>query len=327
MPRLRESYSLYKRRTPKGKIVYYFRAYDEKGKRLPGRTTGMTNKKYARDYCDNLKATGRLTKPDLLSANSLLTLREWAATRHWWVWGECQYPRGQLARSGKERPGVSRRYADDAWQDKGLSMKSINNKASIERIMLGEAERLGEIERSPWDRVKGFKPDLHARGILTPEEARQLLNPASIETVWKGNQVYYSASLFAAVTGMRLGEILAVKDSDLFPDHVHVASSWDHEYCLGRTKTKRVDGIPIPQFAFNTIDSWCAWHGFVFSFQAGARPVSGNRTLGALYKALDKIGICQGERKRRNITFHSWRAFANTFMRAHRVTDAKAHSP
>jgi hypothetical protein len=65
MPRLREAFSLYKRRTPKGKVVYYFRAHDEKGNRLPGRSTGKTNKKDARDYCDNLKATGRLTKPGL----------------------------------------------------------------------------------------------------------------------------------------------------------------------------------------------------------------------------------------------------------------------
>jgi hypothetical protein len=113
----------------------------------------------------------------------------------------------RLARFGKQRPGVSRRYGDDAlrelekwilpyhgdkrldeispkdcanmlfaWQEKGLSMKSINNKASIERIMLGEAERLGDIEDNLWDRVRGFKSDPHPKGILNPEEARRLLS-------------------------------------------------------------------------------------------------------------------------------------------------------
>lgn len=74
MPRLREAYSLYKRRTPKGKTVYYFRVYDDNGNRLPGRSTGKTNKKGARDYCDVLKEAGRLTKPDLPPACSLPTL-------------------------------------------------------------------------------------------------------------------------------------------------------------------------------------------------------------------------------------------------------------
>jgi hypothetical protein len=52
--------------------------------------------------------------------------------------------------------------------------KTINNKASIYRIMLGETERLGIIPRasSPWARVEGFKPASHAKGILTMEEAR-----------------------------------------------------------------------------------------------------------------------------------------------------------
>ena len=171
--------------------------------------------------------------------------------------------------------------------------------------------------------MKGFKPGKHAKGILTLDEAKRLLNPATVSTVWKDNQVYYAASLLASVTGMRLGEILALKRSDIFPDHVHVAGSWAIKYGLGKTKTKRVDDIPIPRFVFDTIDSWCAWEGFVFSFQTGARPVSGNRTLDALYGALEEIGIHKEERERRTITFHSWRAFANTFMRARGISGEK----
>ena len=59
-----------------------------------------------------------------------------------------------------------------AWEAKGLAKKSINNKASVYRIMLGEAERLGKIERNPWTRVESFKPADHPKGILTLEEAR-----------------------------------------------------------------------------------------------------------------------------------------------------------
>jgi len=190
--------------------------------------------------------------------------------------------------------------------------------------MLGEAERLGLIERNPWDRVKGFKPSKHPKGILTLEEARKLLNPASIKTVWNDNQVYYSASLLAAVTGLRLGEVLALKRSDLLPDHIHVAGSWKgKKYGLGKTKTKRVDDIPIPPFVHETIDAWCTWDGFIFSFQVGAQPVTGNRVLDALYKALDMIGITREECHKRNLKFHSWRAFANTFMRARGISGEK----
>jgi len=43
---------------------------------------------------------------------------------------------------------------------------------------------------------------------------------------------------------------------------------------------------------------------------------------GALYKALEKIGIGEEERQKRNITFHSWRHFFNSTMRS-RVPDSK----
>ena len=74
--------------------------------------------------------------------------------------------------------------------------------------MRGEAERLGVILRasSPWARVEGFKPAPHAKGILTMEEARALLNPASILINWKDNQVYYSASLLTSVRGCGSGK-------------------------------------------------------------------------------------------------------------------------
>jgi integrase len=369
MGKYRKAYTLYKRkltgkRRDKGdRQVWYYQTYNSQGHRTAGISTGKTTRGEAEQHCDKLLRQGRLVPaeaPQLAEAPKLPTLREWAESEHWWQWGKCRYLRAQLARSDEEKPAVSRRYADDAhrdlqkwilpyhgdkrldeitpkdceallftWQDEGLSKKSINNRASIYRIMMGEAERLGVIPRTPWDRVKGFKPADHRKGVLTLDEARLLLNPTAAATTWRDqktgrfNQVYYSANLLASVTGMRLGEILALRRGDLFPDHVHVAGSWAIKYGLGKTKTKRVDDIPIPKFIYDTVHQWCSWQGFVFSFSAGARPATGNRVLEALYRALDEIGIKAEERERRNITFHSWRAFANTYMRARGIADAK----
>jgi len=363
MGRRKKAFSLYVRRVirPGKKTpvkVYYYRTYDEHGHRTPGRSTGKETVPAAEQYCRQLQAAGQLlTGPlDMEEPESKIpTLSAWAASEHWWRWGECKYLRRQLNRSDESRPAVSRRYADDArrdlrlwllpyhgekrldeitakdceellaaWQDKGLSRKTINNKASIYRIMLGEAERLGIIPRasSPWARVEGFKPTPHAKGILTMDEARALLNPAKAATIWKDNHLYYSASLLASVTGMRLGEILALQRSDLFPDHVHVGASWG-KLGLQPTKTKRVDDIPLPSFVFQTIMTWCAWKGFIFSFQLGERPANGNRVNDALSAALEKIGITAEERTRRVLSFHSWRAFANTYMRAAGISGDK----
>ena len=211
MGRRRKPFSLYLRlvRLPGKKKpvrVYYYRTYDERGRRTVGRSTGEETKDKADDYCRRLQAAGQLiTGPGPVEdlAPEIPTLARWAESEHWWCWGECAYLRGQLNRSDPNKPGVSHRYADDAlrdlkkwilpyhgekrldkitpgnleallsaWQEKGLSRKTINNRASVYRIMLGEAERLRIIPENPWTRVKSFKADDHPKGILTLEEAR-----------------------------------------------------------------------------------------------------------------------------------------------------------
>ncbi len=345
------------RRTPVK--VYYYRTYDAQGCRTTGRSTGKGTVPAADAYCRELQERGQLVSgPRPRAESAIPTLAAWAKAEAWWQWGKCRYLRGQLARSDESKPAVSRRYAQDALRDlkkwilpfhgekrldaitpkdcedmlfawekgsasrKASAKKSINNRASIERIMLAEAERLGIIERNPWDRVKGFKPAKHAKGILTLAEAKKLLNPASVATVWSKNQVYYSASLLASVTGLRLGEVLALRREHLFPDHLHVAGSWG-KLGLQPTKTKRVDDIPLPSFVYQTIMAWCAWDGFIFSFKLGVRPASGNRCNDALTAALEKIGIAAEERTRRKLSYHSWRAFANTYMRAQGISGEK----
>jgi integrase len=335
-----------------GRTVWYYQAWDG-DRRISGQSTGLTSKTDARKHCARLKAAGKLIPPKDAEA-PIPTLREWAEAETWWQWGKCRYIRAQLARSTSARPAVSRRYCDDAlrelckyilpahgekrldaitsrdcerllfaWQDGGLSKKSVNNKASIYRIMLSEAARLGTIERNPWEKVRSFAPDKLGKGIPTMEEARRLLNPATVATVWKDSALYYSASLLASVTGLRLGEVLALRRADLFPDHAHVAGSWAYRYGLGKTKTKRIDDLPLPRFVFDAIDAWCAWDGFIFSFKRGDRPCSANRVAGALIDALERIGIPAEERTRRRLSFHSWRAFANTYMRAAGISGEK----
>jgi integrase len=50
--------------------------------------------------------------------------------------------------------------------------------------------------------------------------------------------------------------------------------------------------------------------GFIFVHKPqDGKPTGRTRVVNSFYKALEKIGIDEGERKRRNLTFHSWRYF------------------
>ena len=358
MGRIKKDFTLYARRMTSrkygGGAVWYYRTYGEDGRRTPGCSTGLKSKTLAEKHCNQLLKEGKLIPVAVIERLRMPTLREWADEERWWAWGECKYLRRRLNRSGADKPAVSRRYADDALrdlaghilpalgdkrldeitsadcegllvslQDKGLAAKSINNKASVARIMFAEALRLEKINRDPWAKVPSFEPDSRKKGILSMEEARALLNPATVKTIWAGNELTYCASLLSSVTACRLGEILALTRADLFSDHVHVAGSWGRKYGLGRTKTKRVDDIPLPRFVFNAIESWCTWDGYIFSYRRGRKPAEPSRVNDALKVALEKIGIGAEERLRRNITFHSWRSFANTFMRAQGISGEK----
>ncbi len=353
MGRIKKDFTLYRRQLRDGRMVWYYRTYTEDGRRTPGCSTGCTLKTKAEKHCNKLLKDGKLIPAAIIERGRIPTLREWAESEKWWVWDECKYIHRRLRRD-KAKPAVSQRYADDALRDlhtyilpahgakpldrittgdcedlltsleeQGLSDKSILNKVSVERIMLAEAERLGKIERNPWDRVEAFKPNSRRKGILSTEEARALLNPATVATVWAGNMLYYCASLLSAFTACRLGEVLALTRGDLFPDHIHVGGSWGRRYGKGPTKTKRVDDVPIPGFVFRTIDAWCTWDGYIFSYNRGRKPCEASRVNDALKAAIAEIGITEEERARRNVTFHGWRYWLNTTLRGRGVTGEK----
>ncbi|MDR1248683.1 MAG: integrase, partial [Treponema sp.] len=74
--RIRESFSLYRRKTPSGLLVFYYQTYDEAGKRTCGHSTGHTTKTGAREYCNKLLREGKLVPK---KEAGVPTLREWAA--------------------------------------------------------------------------------------------------------------------------------------------------------------------------------------------------------------------------------------------------------
>jgi integrase len=104
----------------------------------------------------------------------------------------------------------------------------------------------------------------------------------------------------------------------VFKDHLHVAHSWDPQYGLMPTKTKKVREVPIPAQLYAVLKPLMTSDGFVFSHD-GEKPIAGNLVTEALYAAMKKAGI--KDRADRNITFHSWRHWLNSTLRARGVAD------
>ena len=96
----RQDYTLYPRKTVKGKKVYYYRTYDEDGKRTSGRSTGQTSKAAARRWVRD-----QIEKRSIVPGKDI-TFGKYA--ENWWVWGQCYYISKEILKGRR----LSHDYAD-----------------------------------------------------------------------------------------------------------------------------------------------------------------------------------------------------------------------
>jgi integrase len=214
----------------------------------------------------------------------------------------------------------------DSLLDSGLSPKRVNNITSCLRVMLREAKRQGLLQHDPFDVIRPFADNCRERGVLSIDEVRKLFSDDAIATAWGGNLLYRTINMVAASTGMRQGEILAVRDEDVHDGWIHVEHSWNLHYGLQPTKTRQTRDVPVPPKVMEAMKPFLGSDGFVFSMTHGERPATGHRITKGLYAALERIGLSHEERTRRNINFHSFRHFFNSVMRARQIPVAVLQS-
>jgi integrase len=61
----------------------------------------------------------------------------------------------------------------------------------------------------------------------------------------------------------------------------------------------------------------------VFCGEDRKTPIQHREIETCFYSAMAKVGITREERHRRNVSFHSWRHWYNTLLRAKGIADAK----
>ena len=95
-------------------------------------------------------------------------------------------------------------------RQKPLSPKYVNSLTSLLSTMLQEAKRQGYIEKNPCKDLRGLSDRSKIRGMITATEAKKIFSSKA----WYSD-IARVASLLAAVTGMRSGEILAIRYEDV----------------------------------------------------------------------------------------------------------------
>jgi integrase len=120
----------------------------------------------------------------------------------------------------------------------------------------------------------------------------------------------------AALTGMRVSEILGLKGGDVFDDHIFVALQYDQKHGDRETKTKTKDHIPLTAEMIKDLRKLMRVNGdgYLFSLTGGDKPVTVRHIYNGLIRALINMGMTKEGIKERGLNVHAWRHFCNTEM-------------
>jgi integrase len=172
-----------------------------------------------------------------------------------------------------------------------------------------------KIEKDPTRGHLMFCGEERKREILTPAAAAALFR-----AVWKDERARL-ANMLAAVTGMRRGEIKALRFKDIGPDCLYVCGSWNDldKLKLPKNNKIRTVEIPFPDLINSLIEQanqnpWgVSPDSFVFwSDSKPDVPMWGVPFVKRLREALLQIGFTESEAKK--YSFHGWRHFFTSYM-------------
>jgi len=177
-------------------------------------------------------------------------------------------------------------------------------------IPLGWAYEEGMIPADIANNFQRYGGKAAKRGVLTVEEAGTLFSKP-----WT-NGAAMVANLLSATTGMRQGEVLAVRGGDIGEAVLSVTHSWSAADGLKSPKNRETRRVPLlpevrealmAQLATTPHTDVPEAERFVFWGLAMDKPrYDGVFMLKALHKELTAMSI---DWRSRNICFHSWRHF------------------
>lgn len=218
-------------------------------------------------------------------------------------------------------------YTSQRNDGKPLGHHTINSIRSAMVTLFEAAIRDGLIARNPAKHAFRLSGKAKRRGILSAEEIRKLIDRGSAPQ-WADYR-YYLITRLAVFTAGRLSELRTLHVEDLLPGEVIFRHSWEHS--LNREKDYPKNGehrrAPIPPELEEELQEWIASWGlhpsdYLFpSIHVEGVPVSQKAVDMNFRKALERIGISEKERERRNLVFHGLRHAAATLLVAEGVNE------
>ena len=140
--------------------------------------------------------------------------------------------------------------------------------------------------------------------------------------------MHYTLNLLATSTGMRMGEIQGLQTQYVKDEYVQIEHAWIRRYGLSEPKWGSKRPVPLPSKTHRYLKDFIAMSPYsdpedlAFWGVDRRKPVDSKKISDELYAAFKNIEISDEQRRARNITFHSWRHFFNSFLKT-KVADVK----
>ena len=354
---MRKDFSLFTREVKpkrgKKKIIYYYYAWDENNKRHKY-STGQTNEEDARDYCVALKKANELIpKPGCRTKTKFIEKRLifknfadgfWDSKKSKFL--ETYKARGHNLTEGtlitrKQRTkdyimpefgempltAITRKMVND-WVLRLYKEKSAeiaNTCLAFLRMMLDYAIDEELLDINPCKLVKPVKYVAKEKGFFNLFETISVFHYYNRVLYWHDIDDKIRICCFiASLTGLRNGELLALTQRDLYEKYYKglflVDKSFSPYDGVKSPKNGKSREIPIiPEL----IDLLRRLGGkpddFIFS-DDGKKPFGKWKFFNSIGQVLKQIGIP----KERNISFHSFRHFWNTYIVYNGVSEIAA---
>ncbi len=325
---------VYKRTLKSGNQFYYYQTYNSDGSFTSAKSTGCKTRTAAIHYCQNLMMKNNK------SPSTDISFSKYA--EHFFdidsIWVQ-----DKLSLGTPEHPAISPLYIKKLQstvrlhllpyfstkqlsmikptdvkkfrlhliEEKKLSFKSVTNILSAFKIIIDVAQSDDLLTKSP---LRGIKPLMKispVRNAYTLEDAKKVLCLFN----WT-NQSQRLFNFVAALTGLRLSEINALRKENIFPTFIDLKD----QYLRGELrplKTKESRKIPICPELYKLLSDRIAQSndGYVF-YDVGATKASDSLRK-VLYANMPE------RKEERGYCFHSWRHFYNTYLLSNNVNPIK----
>lgn len=331
--RARSDFGLIKRKV-NGKTVYYYYVYDESNKRVY-RSTGERTKAKALDYVLEQRDKGKLGQKD----RCMMSLKDF--TEDFFVYERCPIVRnavmhgkhvtkatcdtrrraldlhilphlGKLPVSSVTKARINTWLIELPSKDK-VSMSTANGSYDCLRQVMDEAVRQGLIHANPCDKVERLGNDSKRRDAFTVKEVWQILGEPED---WS-NILVRLMCFTAAMTGMRVGEVRALKPECITDTAIHIKASYSEMDGYKTPKNGKERVAPIPPELRDQLRFFSPKDGGYIFRVVGEKPISNDYVNRVLKRRMKDTGI-DGKGK----SFHSFRSFFNTEMEADNVNEA-----